>query len=717
MKNKIRFLFIALPSFAIICSLLTFITTKGPITPLSAGETTYTLTFDKNTNHNEFEYSPFSKKITAKNYLDDDITFKYNRMDTYNDGFAIMSPDATFYNPFIESSKNYNALDGLKKIKVIYDTSTFGKLYLSYGVDEEYVSINQELQNGVEYIFDSYRPSHFKLVASPGEYLSKYSIKVKSIEFTYSSYFYYTEGEEQYNITKIADKYEKKVISPNSEVTYNVNKEIGTNNFFILNYHTNVCLKGKINFLNLTDSSTYVEEFFIEQNEEEFRTFLDAFRKGASGAFNKKIVSITLSNPNKNKAIVYLNKISIADRTYSRTDVKYISDSTIKLGISLRYSGAIYSLQNLNQSIVEYIDKSYPYKVKIRGNSYASENIKKQVATNPNLINHFDLGREIQQSYYFNVDEINGYTRGTYQSTSAQYNPVQCGDNSKYESKIVDYFATDTKIWIKVQAGDWAKTNSLTKSYMTNTYEIKNGLVYVNNTFVNWYGFTNYEENLPSEDYAAATGYFALQELPAVYINHPLNYYATDFAGYEIFDPNQGWNVGTTAIESISSASLVSNGDGTYKSGLDASSYHYSFRNHPSDWFGYFNEDKFGVAIYMPAQEYHHDSINRHVYVSGNYNASHKVSDEINRYYLNDNYETVKPTYTSFLSNPIESSKVDNVNYFASYLGFFPSEYTTLNWTYALGADYLTTLKTKFQDIKSSGEIYNNFKIWKGALI
>jgi len=717
MKKKIYLLSIVLPCVAVITGLLTFICTKGPASELSAGEKTYTLKFDKTTNHNEYTYSPFSKKITAKNYLDDDITFKYNRMDTYADGFAIMSPESIFYNPFIETSSNYNALDGLKKIKVTYDSSTYGKIYLSYGLDEEYVTLNQELQNGVEYVFDSYRPSHFKLVASPGEYLPKYNVKVKSIEFTYSSYFYYTEGEEKYNVTKLTDKYEKKSISPGAEVTYSVDKDIGTNNFLILNYHSNVCLKGKINFLNTSTSSTYSEEFFISEKEEEFRTFLDAFRKGAGGDFAKKIVSISLSNPNKTKAIVYLNKISIADRTYSRTDIKYLSDSTIKLGISLRYSGAIYSLQNLNQSIVEYIDKSYPYEIKIRGNSYASSNIKKQITTNPNLINHHDLGREIQQSYYFNVDEINGYTRGSYQGNSAQYNPVQCGDDAKYESKIVDYFATDTKIWVKVQAGDWAKTNSLTKSYMTNTYEIKDGLVYINNTFVNWYGFTNYEENLPTTDYAEATGYFALQELPAVYINHPLNYYAADFFGYEIFDPNQGWNIGTTAIENTSSANLVDNGDGTYRSGLTASSYHYSFRNHPSDWFGYFNEDKFGVAIYMPAQEYHHDSIKRHVYVSGNYNSSHEVNTKLNRTYLNDNYESVTPSYTSFLSSPIESCKTSNVNYFASYLGFFPSEYTELNWSYALGADYLATLKTKFQTLKTNETIYNNFKVWKGALI
>lgn len=226
---------------------------------------------------------------------------------------------------------------------------------------------------------------------------------------------------------------------------------------------------------------------------------------------------------------------------------------------------------------------------------------------------------------------------------------------------------------------------------------------------------TRYE--VPISGYAStSTPHFAIQELPAVYTVHPLDYFSSVFDGKEIFDNKLGWNVGTTAVESVSKLT-INNGDNTYRPDLEEGSYHYEFRKHINNWCGYLNEDKFGVAIYMDAGRYNHDSIDRHVYIAGNYKNTHNISDSYNRSYLNSSNKSTTPTATSFLSSPIPSYKIDNTNYISTALGFFPQEYDLLSWDYAIGADDLTVLKTKFATLKESGELTNDFTQWAGALI
>lgn len=708
----------------IILSSLSFAVAIGVLIPVlitsgtSSSDTTnadvaYTLTFNKDENHHNYSYSPYQNKITAKDYLDDDISFKYSRFNTYADGFAVMNPESVFYNPYISSAKHYNGLYGLKSI-VIYYADTDGFLNVSYGIDDSYVS-SGTLESGKAFVFDGYYPTHFKITASPGESSPNFAVKILSMVINYSIYEYYTEGEEQYQKTELGTKYGLQSIAAGSSYTYTLpSYNIGTQNYLLMKYSTTGMVKGKIGYTY--NSTTYYEDFFLERNAKEFRTFLDYFRKGAKGAFAKTLTSITIINPNKTAVRFSLDALTIADRIFSRTDVKYLQDSNIKIGVSLSHGGSLTSVQSMKYTYSEYIDKSY--NVHIRETSkYSSSDVYKVVETTPNLINIFDQGREVQQSYYYNVDEINGYTRGTYLESSAMYNPVQAGDSTYNESKIVDYFATDKKIWVKTQALDWAKSNELSKSYMYNTYEIKDGLLRVSNSFINWYGFTNYEENLPTTDYSSQTEYRSLQELPAVYVPHPLNYYSTYFDGYEIYDQNQGWNTGTTAINKIADMSIVDNGDGTYRAGITANSYHYEIRKHAQDWLGYLNEDKFGVAIYMPANKYYTDSLPRHVYVSGNYASSHNVSDKSNRTYIGSDGKSTTPTSTSFRWNPVASSKISNNNYLTTILGCYPTEYQTVSWSYALGADYISNLKLKFLSLKSNNEIYNDFTVWKGALI
>lgn len=718
-KSKI-ILIVGVTSVVAVAAIASFATLKKSQFEEAQSTSVHTLLLDKDNNHFDFKDKPYGRtySMNVKNYADDDIEFKYRRMSSYASGFAIMNPDSCFYNPFKEDLDNFNGLDGLLSIKVNFESDN-GSLKLDFGLDEQYTDTDIELVSGVTYDFGgSYRPSHFRLLGSPGQVIESYTIYITSIEIKYNSYEYYNLTEDSYTTTSLQNNLGKHYFAAGASYTYSLNNtdgyDIGSKNYFIMKYRASSGLKGEISYKNTSNNSNSVEEFYIEPNEEEFRMFLDNFRNGATGQFNKKLMSIKFTNVSDRPATLYLDNVSIANRTYSRTDVKYIQDSSIRLGVSLQHGGSITNVQNMNLGIVEYFNNSYD--IKIRQSSRINDTNKKTISSNPNLVNIHDLGREIQQSYYWNVDTENGYTRGEYNGNMINYNPVQAGDQNCKESRIIDYFVTDSVIWVKTQACDWAKDNSLTKSYMTNTYSIKNGLIYVDNSIIDWYGFSNY--SLPSTDYASTSQpHYAAQELPAIYTSHSLNYFGSKFGDYIVFDNNSGWNTGgTTPIYQTSS--LKQNSDGTYSANADSRSYHYEFRNHPENWLGYFNEDKFGLAVYIPANKYNSDNNSRHVYSAGNLYESHNVSLKGNRTYLKDNYKTATDLgATVFKYDPKESAIVDNCNYLCSTLGFFPPEYDKLTWSYAIGADYMDTLRIKFATIQSTGEIYNDFSSWKGALI
>ena len=468
------------------------------------------------------------------------------------------------------------------------------------------------------------------------------------------------------------------------------------------------------------NSSSKTEEFFLEKDENNFNTFLDVYRKGGSSIGDITINSITFQNVGKDICEFNLNKFKHAPRNLNTNEVLYIKDDEVKAGISLRLGGALTSLQSLNNDLIEYIDKNEEIKIRSQSKISSQSEIYKVIKENPNLINIFDNGREIQQSYYFNVDSNNGYTRAEYLGEECQYNPVQSGDQHLNESKIIDFRMEDYSIWVKVQAADWAQKNCLSKSYMTNKYEIKDGLVYSNNTFINWYGFTNYDVPKSGDHNVSGNLPYALQELPAIYPVHPLNYFSSNFDGYEIYDNKGGWNVGTYRVESSNpqNAQLRLNDDNeTYRGNFDDYSYHYEFRKHAENWCGYLNEDKFGLAVYMDAGNYYHSAgSNRHVYVSGNYKSTSNLSEKSNRTYYSNG--TAKPQLkVVFKNNPVESCYIENTNYITTILGMLPSEYTKLNWSYALGADYLDTLKTKFSLLKQTGVLSNDFTTWAGVNI
>lgn len=705
---------------------------------------------------NEFKYHYVYSSTNVSNYLGDDISFKYNRCYSLTNYFMVMCPGGNFFNEYISESENFNGLCGMDSITVNFASAT-GKLYLSYGLDENYYVTDEELTSGVAYSFVSFKPSHFRL-NSLNDVNATNNVFISSIVVHYHSNNYY--DVQEYEFTNVYTSSNVDNIASGGSKTYSLgNATINTNNYVNIRYKSSENLKGTLNYYDITNSRNVSEEVFLEASSYpiDFNTFLDSFRKGSVGSTNKRLTSLVLSNVGGSTSNTTIYSVGYCDRSYSRSDVLYISDSAIELGVSLQFAGSITSVKNLNQNIQEYVDSNYV--IKIRGSDKHSGDVNNVIRNNPNLINIHDVGREVQQSWYINVGSDQGYTRGTYLGTDIPYNPVQAGDMNNNESQIVDYKLTYDEnnvaklksIWIKTKALDWSKNNELTHSYMENTYSINDGLIRVKNRFIDFAGWTNYETNAgwPQGDYNTNGHAFLsredaplcnTQELPAFYTSHALDYFGTYFSdsmgsnsGKLIFDKYLGWNVGTTPIEhnnsDIQGRRLVAdgsyNGETTYR--METSGGHYEFRKHTENWLGFFNEDHFGIALYMPANEYNSDANERHVFSAGMYNSSHEAATTQNRTYLDSNYSSKTASFSkgytiggkTYGKTDLtkDSCYVSNTGYFATILGLYVPNYSAMEYSYLIGADYMNTLRSKFASAQQSGTVYNDFTAWKGACI
>lgn len=123
-----------------------------------------------------------------------------------------------------------------------------------------------------------------------------------------------------------------------------------------------------------------------------------------------------------------------------------------------------------------------------------------------NLINVYDAGRLIQQSYYGTSEPP--YETAVFAGKPCPYNPVQAGDQYNNLSHLVDCEITDTAISVKCQPLDWPKKKSLTPAYMENTYTLTDGCAKAENRFTDFSGYDNSSHG---------------QEIPAFYTVAALN--------------------------------------------------------------------------------------------------------------------------------------------------------------------------------------------------
>lgn len=483
--------------------------------------------------------------------------------------------------------------------------------------------------------------------------------------------------------------------------TLTINQDISGKEYIKIILDCNVNLLGEYKYSDITDPSKVVTEpFYIEPSAEEieFKQFFDAFRPNAIGAFDKKLISITLKNLDDKIANVNVKNITVTNREVPAFEKEvYLEKGGLKIGADLTMGGTLSYLEKLDcngQTVDEVLDQNDNVTIGVN----AKEGAKEHLSSSVNLINICDAGREFQQSYYAEIGGsmqentgANGYERrwsftATREGYYWPYNPVQGGDEVCNLSQIIDYEVTKNSIYVKVRAMDWGngyarpehakhemyetfKNGRTTKSYIENVYTIKGGMLYVENRFIDWNGFSDME-NIPVHTL----------EIPAAYVVHPLSNYVCYVGG-------NPWNLSDTNYEREPDLPGWWLGEET----------HVNF-THPEDWFAWVNDEDFGVGVYVP---------NAGAYISGRNNSgrhiSHPNNSDAKYSKMANDYLYNKPAPTSAYT----SCYVGNTSYTAPIVNVRMKEYVPLSYTYVVAVDYLPIMRSAFKNINEAGIITN----------
>lgn len=411
---------------------------------------------------------------------------------------------------------------------------------------------------------------------------------------------------------------------------YQINKLLENNNTFNhykLTYYSDAYVRGIIKY---EDSST--EEFFLEPSSNfdradgngEFSSYVDGYLtkvlnaqhdiakvtsecKGGivtisfelldnkAGNFELLSVETSVTNP--------MNPEITGDNIMAQT-LKLFNNDKYKVGIDILNGGVVsflsvldsniearvYTINGVDVTKVDYADKlDATY-----GTNYKSKN------TDVNLINYYDTGRYLQQSYYGTNEKP--YETGSYNGNDQwNYNPVQGGNVVGEASKVIDYKIGEDYIYVKTRPLDWAKwSDDFANKVSNDDYEPKYGNdeyktdTYVESKYVFEDGMIKvYNRKV---DYSGLPSAVTTQELPAFYTIEPLNNYVrtnvdtaedawTFNAELEYISEPEFWGVTGEYVEN------------NYPNGFTVDTYT------PENWGAFMastDADSFGIGIYSP---------------------------------------------------------------------------------------------------------------------
>ena len=310
-------------------------------------------------------------------------------------------------------------------------------------------------------------------------------------------------------------------------------------NRFSLGYTSTQPLYGTVTY-NL-NGITVTDDFYLEAGTDTFSCVISQYLDGKKGS---GIASMTFKTCNGKTADFALCAMEVEDYpVYGEgADTYYIENPRYKLGIRLIWGGGINYLEDKTSDI---------------------KRLK-------NLVNQADTGRLIQQSYY-GVQQNAEYTPGKYNGSTWAYNPVQGGDVKGNHSRIIDIVVTEYSVYVKSQPMDWAKDNSLTPSYMENTYTVYSDRIQVDNRFV---------------DFSNWTHRYCHQELPAFYT-------VSYLSRFTLYNGTKPWTDDTMSYRD----DLGFWGDSTYYNDCT-----FLLKNSNTEtWCAWTNpKDDFGIGLYVP---------------------------------------------------------------------------------------------------------------------
>ena len=355
----------------------------------------------------------------------------------------------------------------------------------------------------------------------------------------------------------------KAPFSQKGEVIEFENKNYGWFNYYSLEYTADCYVKIKLSYSAGVKDVT--EEFFLEPTTEKstFNSFVDGAMENKRG---NKVESISVESLTEGKGNVTIYNFSVYNREVPDREV-FVESDNLKIGVDLLWGGALSYVEDLDSNVQAV---SVDGQIKVDSNAAERYNAK-SVNDNVNLINRYDPGRLVQQSYYGTME----YDFGIFMENDWRYNPVQGGNQFGDASKIVDLKITDNSIYIKCRPLDWAKEKEfITPSYMEATYSIENGAVHGKCRFVDFSGYPEAESS---------------QEIPAFYCIEPFNnfvYYKGDNpwtnepltnepdlifwpdAGYPKFYNKENWAAFTGEFENSFGIGIYVEGEEEFLSGV-----------------------------------------------------------------------------------------------------------------------------------------------------
>jgi len=369
-------------------------------------------------------------------------------------------------------------------------------------------------------------------------------------------------------------------------------------NHFAIEYYATAPVKITMNYTLTGRTSSYgsdktyshAETYYLEAGENVFKAFeYSALDSRTSYYGYNRVTSFALQNiqvtPLTEEGADFVmfkytaDSKSVSFSTFPNSGVSsitekmlYTQNSYYKLGVSITYGGALSELYDLTAG------------------TSTSDSTNGKITSSSNLINRYDTGRLIQQSYYGTMGETDSYVPRYYNVAGNickwNYNPVQGGDMSQNRARLIDYEVVDGKyIYIKVQPRDWAcqddQGNELndggrfTFCYMENRYTLVSdntgNYVQVDNRMVD---FSDYEHP------------YTHQELPAFYTMS----YFDDFYWYNGTNP---WTNDTYKVED----GLPFWGDAA---NATRTTFNFQVCN-TETWGAYVNQtNKYGFGMYVP---------------------------------------------------------------------------------------------------------------------
>jgi hypothetical protein len=251
-------------------------------------------------------------------------------------------------------------------------------------------------------------------------------------------------------------------------------------NRYTLTYSADVPLCGTLTYT--VAGLPQAEDFFLEAGEGvRFSSYINSFLSGGLAEGTVSLALRTIAHEQGRFSLISLDT-DVAEVPAAET--YYLENQRYRVGIELCWGGGLSCL----------IDKKCP------------------VEGLGNLLNRFDTGRLVQQSYYGTSEPP--YICGEFMGNRWGYNPVQGGDRGNHKSKLIETRITEEEVYIKCRPRDWGHDGGTTYAYMENWYRLEGDVVAVKNRFVDFSGWSH-----PIRD----------QEVPAFYtVSYLNNYYWYD---------------------------------------------------------------------------------------------------------------------------------------------------------------------------------------------